>query len=470
MIRRWLPAAISLAVLVTASVVTLELGDTPTAAPTVDGPVSATPVLSVRRNLEPLRDAAADNTLRTGLDAFVAGQPADTCLQVQIGDLTYEHRVQDPQSPASVQKLLTAVAALSELGPQETYATDVLASTPPAGGVVDGDLWLRGGGDPILSTGAYAARFRNQPQTFSDIARLADAVVAAGVTSVTGAVVGDESRYDTVRYNPAWPPRFITQDQIGPLSALSVNDGFEDFPASGRASLDPAQDPAAQAATVFADLLRERGVTIGAPARSGVTPPEATPVATHRSPPLTEIVAEMLGESDNNTAELLLKELGLRRAGEGSFPAGQAAVTAILGELGLVDEVVRVVDGSGLATEDVVTCRIVSALLDHDPTEDTVVSALAVAGRSGTLAGRWLDTDLVGRVRAKTGTLNQVTALAGVAETTGAGTARFALVVNVAEPDRIQIQTIADQQRLAELLVAYPDRPDVERFVPEPPS
>ena len=135
-----------------------------------------------------------------------------------------------------------------------------------------GDIFLRGGGDPILATAPYAARERNQPQIFSDIDRLADAVVAAGITNITGGVVGDESRYDAVRYNPVWPSRFIVQGQIGPLSALSVNDGYAYFPDDGGAVFGAAADPAVYAATVLEGALKARGVAFGVPPRSGLTP------------------------------------------------------------------------------------------------------------------------------------------------------------------------------------------------------
>ncbi len=105
-------------------------------------------------------------------------------------------------------------------------------------------------------------------------------------------------------------------------------------------------------------------------------------------------------------------------------------------------------------------------LLDHPPTADAIRDGLAVVGETGTLADRWVGTPLVGRVRAKTGTLNQVAALAGHATTSGAGEATFALVVNVPEPDRVRLEVIAAQQRIAELLVAFPDRPDLSAFEP----
>ena len=97
-----------------------------------------------------------------------------------------------------------------------------------------------------------------------------------------------------------------------------------------------------------------------------------------------------------------------------------------------------------------------------------MLAGLAVTGESGTLARRWLDTDLVGRVRAKTGTLNQVTALAGIAQTAGGGPARFALIANL-DAGTIDLATVAAQQQLAEALVAYPQLADVDHLRPQAP-
>ncbi len=464
-VLRWLPAAVLVVIAAAAGVVVLRDVGTPRAAARADDGRSPTPVLSLRRDLEPLRTAAADHALRTGLDRFLAGQPADTCLAVEVGDLDYEHRVDDPQTPASLEKLLTAVAALTEMGPDATFETDTLAE-PAVGGVVPGNLYLRGGGDPILATAPYVARERNQPQIFSDIDQLADAVVASGVSTISGSVVGDDTRYDAVRYNPAWPSRFIRQGQIGPISALSVNDGFAYFPGENSGVFGAAEDPPAYAAAVLDGALRARGVQIGGPPVSGPTPAAAEVLATHQSPPLAQIVTEMLHESDNNTAELLLKELGVRRQDQGSFEAGRAAVTAILTEAGLDLTGTNIADGSGLSSDDSVTCDLLVDLLDHESTAPVLQDALAVVGESGTLARRWRDSDLVGTVRAKTGTLNQVTGLAGLADTAGGGEATFALVVNLPATETIQPATVAAQRQLAQLLHDHPDLPDVDAVRP----
>ena len=460
----WLPAAI-LAILSLGAAGVVVRSDGPPSRDARDDERGEVAVLSVRRTLDPLLRRSADARLVARLDEFVATQPADTCLTVRSDTVAYAHRPDDPQSPASLQKLLVGVAALTELGPDHRYETQVRAA-PSADGVVPGPLYLLGGGDPILATPAYSARERNQPQIFSDFDRVADAVVAAGIRQVDGPVIGDERRYDTERYSPVWPSRFLAQGQIGPLSALSVNDGFAFFP-DETGVFGAAPDPAAYAAQVLTDALRARGVTVADDAVSGLTPDGLPTIATHESPPISEIVAQMLQESDNNTAELVLKELGLRRGGEGTFAAGRDAVVAILGEAGVDLAGSVVIDGSGLAVEDQVSCDLIADLLDHAPTAEAIERSLAVSGESGTLSRRWLGTDLVGRVRGKTGTLNQVTGLAGHAEPADDGdTLRFTLLVNLPPDQFVSGEIVDGQQRLAEILTAHPDRPDVSDLRP----
>ncbi|MDE0802434.1 MAG: D-alanyl-D-alanine carboxypeptidase/D-alanyl-D-alanine-endopeptidase [Acidimicrobiales bacterium] len=466
---RWLPIAILVVVLVGATGALLRSeapprGDAVANDDANDAP--DIPVLSVRRSLDPLLGRAADAGLVADLDAFVETLPPETCLAVRAGSVDYEYRADDPQIPASIQKLVVAVAALIELGGDATYVTDVHGALG-GDGVVQGDLFLQGGGDPILSTAPYAARSRNQPQIFSDFDRLADAVVAAGVTAVTGAVVGDEHRYDNVRYNPIWPGRHIVDNLTGPLSALSVNDGLAYFPDAGGvfgASAEPAQ----YAAQVLTDALRARGVRIDADPAVGATPPDLARIAAHESPPMAQIVAQMLQDSDNTTAELLLKEVGLASAGAGTFDAGQVSIESILADAGLAVDDATIVDGSGLATQDQVTCTFVVDLLEYSPTADTIRAGLAVAGESGTLSRRWADTDLQGRIHAKTGTLDHVTALAGRAETRDGSDARFSLIINLPEDEFVTAELVAEQQVLAEILTAHPDVPEVDHLRPVP--
>jgi D-alanyl-D-alanine carboxypeptidase/D-alanyl-D-alanine-endopeptidase (penicillin-binding protein 4) len=211
---------------------------------------------------------------------------------------------------------------------------------------------------------------------------------------------------------------------------------------------------------------------VGAP-RAGRAPAGLTDVATFPSPTVREIVAEMLTDSDDDTAEMALKELGQRRSGAGTWEAGTAAATAILQEAGLGLDGVRIVDGSGLSSDNRLTCQILVDLLTLPDTGPTVVEGLAVAGETGTLQERWDGTPVEGRLVAKTGTLNAVTALAGRVSPVQGGAVTFAYVTNVPEGQVLGADDVALQDGLGDILVDYPRGVDVEPLLPvhaAPPS
>lgn len=421
--------------------------------------VVTTPVLSVRRAPQALADLAARERLVVQLDGVSAALPEGGCLAVSVdGEAVHAADPDRPVKPASTLKLLTALAVLEHLPGRDRLITRVVAAAPPSGGVVDGHLWLVGGGDPLLATAAWAGRFPDRPGLRTPIEALADAVRDAGVREVRGAVWGDESRYDRQRAIPTWPNRYVVTGQAGPFSALTVDDGFA-WP-GGRAFTDPA----AGAAEVLLRLLAEREVAVAGGSDSGRAPSEVHTVAEVASPPIEELVAQMLRESDNGTAELLVKELGRRVEGEGSTEAGLAVVRATVTRLGLPTEGLALRDGSGLDPGNRVTCRLLQGALAAAGANGPLAEGLAVAGRTGTLADRLRGEEVAGLVRAKTGTLRDVAALAGFAGRPDGPNAAFSLVVN--GEDAVD-DAFALQERLAATLLDHPRAPDLDELGPD---
>ncbi len=420
-----------------------------------------TPVLSVRRVPSLVAAGAADRRGREDLAGWAERLPSGACALVRMGtqDPLLDVRSHEPLRPASTQKLLTATAALRALGADVRLRTTVVAA-PAVAGVVPGDLTLVGGGDPLLATADYMARFERQPQEFTDIDSLAAAVAATGVTRIAGAVVGDESRYDQERTVAGWPSRYSTQGTIGPLSALSVNDGFAGYPtADAPGPLVPAEEPARHAAAVLTVALQGHGVVVDGAPRSGVAPADGRELAAVESPPLRAVVGQMLRESDNATAELLTKELG-RTRGAATTRGGASVIRAELAAAGLDLRGVTIDDGSGLSLDDRVTCDLLVDLLVRPPTAAPLRKALAVAGRTGTLADRFTGTALVGHLHAKTGTLATVAALAGFLIDDADPELTFAYVVTAGRGDAVdEAAVVADQQRLGEILLAWPRAP-----------
>jgi D-alanyl-D-alanine carboxypeptidase/D-alanyl-D-alanine-endopeptidase (penicillin-binding protein 4) len=336
----------------------------------------------------------------------------------------------DPATPlagASTQKLLVAAAAISALGEDHHFETRAVAGSDVHDGTLDGDLTIVGGGDPVLTSAAPSAPAA-APNT--QLADLADAIVRAGVHHITGALVADDTRYDRTRTVPTWGPTDVADGEVGALGALIVNGGRGN---DGRA----ASDPALATVQSLAQMLAARGVAIdgGETDPAHAAPDAAREIAHVDSPPLHDIVAWMLTVSDNETAELLTRELGFTHAHDGSTAAGTRAVPDVLARVGVPTAGVALVDGSGLSATDRITCPALMAVIGLGNTAPFagIRAGLPVAGQSGTLALRFLGTPLAGRLRAKTGHISGVSALAGSippAHRHDAAGYRFATVVN----------------------------------------
>jgi D-alanyl-D-alanine carboxypeptidase/D-alanyl-D-alanine-endopeptidase (penicillin-binding protein 4) len=225
---------------------------------------------------------------------------------------------------------------------------------------------------------------------------------------VNGPIVGDESWYDSRRTVAGWKRGFYINESP-PLSALVVDRG------RFRGYVTPT--PALAAAISFKDALRRAGVVVAGRSTTGPTDPDAAVLADVESPPLATIIRFMDHESDNFTAEMLLKQLAALDDGRGTTGGGSRAVRDVLAQDGIPLNGVRIVDGSGLSRLDRLTARTLVALLRRAWNDvelgSAFYAALPVAGRSGTLSDRLRGTRAAGRVVAKTGTTAVASALSG---------------------------------------------------------
>lgn len=464
MAGRLLPVALALASVASAAVAVVPpLVDRPPRRPATIR--AATPVFSVRRAPELATRVVADGRLRAQLEAVLAAPDlasSQACLTVTDPDglPVFAYRGGARLVPASTMKVLTGATVLSRMGPDTRYRTEVRAVGGPALSVAQ--LWLVGSGDPLLATADFAAvaGWMETPRPFTSMEELADRVVAAGIRSV-GRVVGDESRYDTQRYIPSWKVEYATNPEVGPQSALAVNGGFVQW----RPRAIPADAPALHAAGVLAGLLRARGVSVGATAQ-GAAPTGATVVAAVESLPMTEVVAVVMRDSDNLGAELLVKELGARFGSGGTTAAGLAVVRDEVDRLGpgLAAGYVGV-DGSGLDRSNRLSCDILHAVLSRSGDGGPIEGGMAEAGRSGTLLRRFLGTEAAGRVRAKTGSLDEVIGLAGWATGRDGRDLEFALIANGLPYDALGFWL---QDQVVVALARYPQAPPPDEVAPLP--
>jgi D-alanyl-D-alanine carboxypeptidase/D-alanyl-D-alanine-endopeptidase (penicillin-binding protein 4) len=301
-------------------------------------------------------------------------------------------------APASNEKLPLTFAALTILGATYRIETDVLGEGEQDGTTFSGTLVLRGGGDPTLSTSGLRA--------------LAAQVRAYGIRRVTDGIVADESYFDSRRIVAGWKPSFFI-DESPPLSALVVN--------RARVGHTVTRSPALAAGTAFRTALRSAGVVVDGTVRMGRVDDFAIPIAQVESASLASIIRFMDRESDNFTAELLLKQLGAVSLDRGTSAAGASVVMQALAEAGVPMAGVRIVDGSGLSRLDRLTANAVAATLKAawaDPTvKPAFVAALPIAGVNGTMEDRLRRAPARGRVLAKTGTTSDASALSGYVST-----------------------------------------------------
>ena len=343
--------------------------------------------------------------------------------------------------PASSTKVVTAAAALAELGPDHRFTTQVVGRR--------GALTLVGGGDPnLLARPAAAGEWPPQADVVDLAQQTARSLREQGWRRPVR-LSYDDSLFAGPVDNPYWRADYLADDIVSPISALWVDEGV-DPDGFGR-----SDDPARVAADAFASALRGRGVRIAGPIRPGTAPRRgADELASVASAPLSAVVERVIEVSDNEGAEVLARHVAIARGEKPSFGGAARAVTASLQDLGVPLAGVVLRDGSGLSRAGRLTgaalVAVLQAAADPDrPELRPLLTGLPVGGFTGSLATRF-DTAPragVGRVRAKTGTLTGVRALAGVA-TDRAGTP-MAFVLSA---DRIRYNnTLEAEQHLDEL-------------------
>jgi D-alanyl-D-alanine carboxypeptidase/D-alanyl-D-alanine-endopeptidase (penicillin-binding protein 4) len=308
--------------------------------------------------------------------------------------------------PASVEKLYTATTALERLGPTARLQTTVVGAGRLApGGIWEGDLYLRGGGDPTFGDSSFIAS--HYGGVGANIATLVTQLVRVdGIHHIVGSIEGDESYFDSLRGEPSSNYAFDPFLE-GTLSALAFDRGT-----SG--SERGAHAPAAYAARKLRQALTADGVSIRGSSGAAATPPGATQLAAVASPTVSELLGLMLPASDNFFAETLLKDLGAHFAGAGTTAAGAAVVSQTLSSLLAIHP--HVVDGSGLSEADRTSPYEVSDLLVElagTPVGTVLREHMAIAGHTGTLELRMRHTGASGRCEGKTGTLTGVSNLVG---------------------------------------------------------
>ena len=408
-------------------------------------------------------------------------------ISLTTGDTLFERNAGLALNPASTLKLFTTALAFEQLGPDHRFMTEVFRNGDVAYGTLNGNLIIKGGGDPALSR-RYFDGDGNGPMR-----ALAKQVAAAGIRRISGDIIGDDRAFEAKPVPDGWRTRYLHASYAARVSALSLNENLVHIVVTpgrpgqpGTVRLEPATtaytvsntsttrsksrgaqvvvtggedgvirvrgwigsaseakvyglvvpEPATFTTGAFVRALRDIGVIVEGKARVGPTPPGATRVAAHPSPPLAELAGVMNRESINHYAELIFRNAARQAspAGIGSASMGNALLRDFMElRVGAHPKDVYAADGSGLSTLDRVTARSMVQLLayaHHAPWSRQFHESLPVAGREETLRLRMRQTPAQGNLHAKTGTTNEVVALSGYVSGRSGEVFAFAFLYN----------------------------------------
>jgi len=409
-------------------------------------------------------------------DAVFPATSAAIVVDPRTGALLYSRNSSMPLTPASTLKLIVTATALHDLGAGYRFATSVVTDAHVSGGVLQGDLYLVGSGDPeLLSTDLRAAVHTLKLQ---------------GIQTIQGDVVADASAFGPDLVNPTWGPGDLEYGWAAPPSALTMDGGSVQFTitpdadgglariavdpraAAGRIiggvktagndddntlQIDPLPDgsgftlsgqipygapqqywraiahPTHSASLVLRSMLNDAGIRVTGVATTGTAPPNATVLWTHRSRPLSQIIRKMAFDSDNHIAEQLLRAVGQETAGVGTLANGLSAEHAYLASMQTDDPHIRLIDGSGLSPDDRVSVAVLAAALRSvlaGPDAAQAVTLLPRVGIDGTVSSRVLADDVIGRIFGKDGYIEGASGLAGFIRTAHHGVVVYAFLVD----------------------------------------
>jgi D-alanyl-D-alanine carboxypeptidase/D-alanyl-D-alanine-endopeptidase (penicillin-binding protein 4) len=407
-------------------------------------------------------------------------QTSVSVVALPSGKDIYAKNIHEPLLPASVMKLVTTAAALYYLGPEYRFKTEFLYSGARKGSVIRGDLIIRGGGDPRLST--------------ENLWYIATQIKQSGIKEITGNLVIDTHFFDESDRAPEWEEKRSQRAYDAKLSALALN--FNSIaihlqPSSQKRPntwLDPAlpymslrntakttkrgrttvgasrsenvpgkveirvggklpisakekviyinvDKPTRYAAETFRTLLQGAGVKINGEIKIISTPIIANPLREHFSPPLSLILKELNTYSNNLTAEQIVKTIAAERFGTpGSHAEGLRLIEDFLRISGVNTEGVQIKDGSGLSRKNRMTTRAITALLRTTASRFDIgpdfIAALPTLGKNGLHSQRLKNSPARKKTRGKTGTLKGVSTLAGYVASKNGRIFAYALFLN----------------------------------------
>ncbi|KQY23614.1 D-alanyl-D-alanine carboxypeptidase [Cellulomonas sp. Root485] len=379
--------------------------------PTAPGAVEPVDTVPALANLDPQAPVPASTTVQALVDGLVKDPRMGASVGVVVadqltGDVLGGHLPGDGRTPASTAKLVTAVAALSTLGPDVTLPTSVVRG--PGNSIV-----LVGGGDMMLAAGAGDPNAVEGHAGLADLAaQVADELKLEGATTVS--LGFDDFLFSGPTLSPTWNPADIAAGFVAPVTPLAVD----------TAKIRPGEyppryaDPSLAAANTFAQRLAEVGIAVDGSPRRTEKPESGRELGVVRSATLDGIVHHFLDTSDNAITEVVSRLVAIDQGLPASFDGGTTAVLHAVGVAGVDTSGAHLSDASGLGAGSVLPPELLLGLLRlaTDPAHGVlrdVATGMPIAGLTGTLSDRYTQSPARGLVRAKTGSLPHVTSLAG---------------------------------------------------------
>ncbi|GAA3543647.1 hypothetical protein GCM10022419_024800 [Nonomuraea rosea] len=366
-----------------------------------------------------LTSALGDKALGSHVGAVV--------LDAVTGERIFDSGADTPITPASTTKIVICAAALAALGPDARLSTRVVQGAKP------GAIVLVGGGDPLLAGPSAKPGYPKQASLATLAARTAATLKAQGVKKVT--LSYDTSLFTGSPSAPGWKTNYIPDGEVAPVYALTMDEGRQ----NPRFHMPRVSNPPQYAATAFAGLLAKQGIGVSKSVRPAKAPAGAAELGKVDSAPLYALVEHTLTRSDNDMAEALARHVAIKEGQEASFPGGSASVLAVLQRLGAAQGI-ALSDGSGLSIRNRISPNALAKIIamagsPSYPDLHAIASGMPIAGFSGTLGNgrRFVASDSkgqVGLVRAKTGTLNNINTLAGMATTKDGRLVTFAFMAD----------------------------------------
>ncbi len=413
--------------------------------------------LTIQRRMEQIVDSV-DPNVHIGIEV----------VSLATGKTLYEKNASSLFLPASTMKLITGSAAMEILGIDYRFLTKIYTDGLIEKGVIKGNVWIKGAGDPELST-----------RSLEDLALQ---VKLKGVQRIQGNIYIDRSDFDGIAQGPGWTWDDGAVDWNSPLDALTINhscvaiwvkpNSLCELPpevyiepetelvtvenhaltVENKEALSverrwktkeniidvsgsvvkgqeiqkfrvPVESPYVYAAYVFRDLLEKNGIRFKGKIEEKKMGPGYSELASYASRPLFEMVVEMMKISDNLIADSLFKKIGQQIFGSpGSWQNGMEAIKSFLTEkVGMDVSNLVIVDGSGISRYNLLSPHQLITLLtwvdQHSAISSEFMASLPISGTDGNLCNRMTAPSVKGKVRAKTGSLMGVSTLAGYATT-----------------------------------------------------